>query len=266
MTMGHEPNREGSAGRYVFGLLPTGEEITLDVDPFAGCCPIELVRVPGLRALTARVAEDQAAWVAIPEDPGELVRLVGDHDRIIRAAAATGRALVPLRFGTVVADLGDLRRRIDERCGDIVDALERLDGCDEWGVHVSVPRRAPQRAVRAIAAHVYDRLAVSADDAVIEPVEARAAEVRPSVLSAAFLVNRDRHRLFERTLQDLGKAWAGMGATVRTSGPWPAYHFARVDLGAPSCREARALLGPLGDPERSWTSTAPRSMAGGAVR
>lgn len=257
--MGTRAHQDRGAARQLLGLLAVDDRGDLPAWEVAGH-PVEVQRIRGIDALTARLPAG-----GLPHDPEALVALLGDHERVLRSAAA-GRCLVPMPFGTVAGDLHQLERMIDARCVEILDALQRVEGCDEWGVHVSVPRHAPQRAVRSVTAHAYDRLAVAAEDAVIEPIEARAGEPRPSALSAAFLVNRDRLALFQHTAGDLCRAWDGVGMSVRLSGPWPCYDFARLDLGGVARPEVRALLGPLSSSEGCWTATAPRTMAGGAVR
>jgi hypothetical protein len=243
-------------GYYLLGVLPADADIEVDGCPGFDECRVRLVRAANLSALVARVSLVEFPGPGTPPDldPERLTSLVRDHDAVLREVASSGRALVPVPFGTVAQNLDRLRRRIEQRVVVLHDALARVEGCDEWGVHVSAPRAAAQRAVRAMAHQVHERLAAMADDAVIEPVEARVGEERPSVLSAAFLINRDRLRHFRGTVEDLQRYWEIAGGTVRVSGPWPAYHFARVDLGAEGSPGAAVLLGPLSAPDRAWAT------------
>lgn len=242
-------------GWYLFGILPADSDIGVDeCPPFDERCPVRLVRAANLFALAAQVPVADLPGPVSP-DPERLTALVGDHDRILREAASTGRGLVPMPFGTVTRDLDALRRTVEDHCVTLYDAIARLEGCDEWGVHVSVPREAPQRAVRALTRQVHDGLAACSEDAVIEPIESGATEERPSALSAAFLVNRDRAKHFHHTVEDLRRYWESAGGAITVSGPWPAYHFARVDLGSVGSEQALLLLGPLSTPERAWSTT-----------
>jgi hypothetical protein len=236
---------------YLYGVVPADGEI--DLDGCTGCGgdePVELVPVANLCAIVSRMRHD-----GLPDgaDSEALTLRITEHDAVIRAAQASGRSVVPLPFGLVVADRDELRRRIDAHAGELHEALERLEGCDEWGVHVSVPREAAQRAVRACARAVYEQLATLAEDAVIEPVNAGAREARPSILSAAYLVNRDRAEGFQRMARHLAEHWDLGGFTVALSGPWPPYHFARVTLGVRS-PAAAVLLGPLSEPDEAWAA------------
>jgi hypothetical protein len=253
--MDHPHPGEEHQGRYLFGVLPAGDVLVLEgLEAFEERCPVGLVGVDGLLVLTARVPTQRFGDLPVLRDPERLTALVQDHDRILRRAAASGCTLVPLPFGTVVADDAELVRRVEQSAPALHEALDRLRGCEEYGVHVSVPREVPQRAVRAMASNVHERLSCCAEDAVIEPVAAGATEARPSVLSAAFLVDRRRVGQFEQMVEALRRNWALVGGSITVSGPWPAYHFAGVDLGSPATRESMVLLGPLSSPEHAWVT------------
>jgi hypothetical protein len=250
------PTETAAPGWYLFAVLPADGDLDLaGCPPFDATCRVELVRAGGMFVAVARVpiAESLRDGTALV-DPERLTALVNDHDRVVREAAQTGRSVVPLPFGTVAADIGELRSLVEAHAPALLDALSRLEGCDEWGVHVTVPREATQRAVRTLAKAVHDRLAACAEDAVIEPIAAGAREARPSALSAAFLVNRDRGEHFSRTVDDLRARWEIADGSIQVSGPWPCYHFARVDLGAAPQQGAQVLLGPLSNPEHAWST------------
>lgn len=252
MTSG---NPRQPQGWYLFGVLPPDSDIDIAGWPsFDGASAVRIIRAANMFAAVARIPLEDIPGPGATPNPERLTELVHDHDRVLREVAACRRALVPAPFGTVTADLDSLRRLIEEHCEDLYDALSRLEGCDEWGVHVTVPRDTSQLAVRRLAREVYDRLAACAEDAVIEPVEAGANEQRPSALSAAFLVNRDRLGQFERTVEELRGYWDMAGGSIAVSGPWPGYHFARVDFGAMRRKDALVLLGPLSSPERAWAT------------
>lgn len=252
MTSG-APHRH--QGWYLFGIFPPDSDIDAAGWPsFGGNAAVHVVRAANMFAVVARIPLEDFPGADATPDPERLTELVRDHDLVLRKVAACGRALVPAPFGTVTSDLDELRRLVEDHCQELYDALSRLEGCDEWGVHVSVSRETSQLAVRRLTREVYDGLAACAEDAVIEPVEAAANEDRPSALSAAFLVNRDRFEQFEATLRELRGYWEMAGGSITLSGPWPGYHFARVDLGTMSRQDAMVLLGPLSAPERAWVT------------
>lgn len=247
-----EPSR--ADGWYLYGVVPA--DIDIDVGSCAGmdgCADVQLIHTANLYALASRVDPRLRAALEEP-DYAELTDRIVDHDRVLRVALATGRTVVPVPFGVVLSDLNELRRLLAAHAGELHEALERLEGCQEYGVHVSVPREAAQPAVRTCARGVYEQLAACAEDAIIEPVNAGARESRPSILSAAFLVNRDRQTNFRRTAEELARVWDLGGFTVRVSGPWPAYDFARVSCGMSGPAGATVLLGPLSEPEGSWAT------------
>jgi hypothetical protein len=243
-------------GWYLFGVLPAEDGHTVDREGFGA--PVQIVRTANLGAIVGRVApevfvtDESVVDLEGLADPAQLTELIVEHDQVLRAAVQTGRAVVPVPFGLVTASLEELHRLLSEHASQLHGALARLEGCDEWGVHVSVPREAAQRAVRSCARQVYEGLAAVSDDAVIEPVNAGAREARPSILSAAYLVNRDRLTAFTQTVADLQRTWDMAGFTIGVSGPWPAYDFARLGLGGQQAEEARVLLGPLSEPGGAW--------------
>jgi hypothetical protein len=253
--MARETSPTEEQGYYLFGVLPADADVSVEGCPsFDEACRVRLVRAANLLALVAEVPGELFEGGGATGDPERLTCLVRDHDAILREVAASGRVVAPVPFGTVAPGLDALRRLIETHVAELHDALARLEGCDEWGVHVSVPRSAAQRAVRSMAREVHERLAAASEDAVIEPVESGAREARPSVLSAAFLVNRDRQERFARTVEELQGFWDMAEGTIRLSGPWPPYHFARLDLGAADSPGASVLLGPLSAPDRAWST------------
>jgi hypothetical protein len=240
---------------YVYGVVPADIEIDLhDCPGIGGDTRVQLVHAGNLYALASRI--DAAALDLDTPDYGELTDRIVEHDLVVRRAQSTGRSVIPLPFGLVVDHLNGVRRLMEDHSARLHEALERLEGCEEYGAHVSVPRDAAQRAVRSCARGVYEQLAGYAEDAVIEPVNAGAREERPSILSAAFLVNRDRLAGFRGTAEHLARSWEAAGFTVRLSGPWPPYDFARVTCGAAGPPGAAVLLGPLSEPEGSWATSA----------
>lgn len=252
------PARTEEAGAehwYVYGVAPADGEIDLHgCAGIGGDTRVQLVHAGNLYALASRI--DDTTLDLVAPDYAELTDRIVEHDRVVRQAQATGRSVVPLPFGLVVDHLNGVRRLMEDHSARLHEALERLEGCEEYGVHVSVPRDAAQRAVRSCARGVYEQLAGYAQDAVIEPVNAGAREERPSILSAAFLVNRDRLASFQGMAEHLARSWEAAGFTLRLSGPWPPYDFGRVTCGAAGPPGAAVLLGPLSEPEGSWATSA----------
>lgn len=81
-----------------------------------------------------------SGWAAVVGDvasvpaPGE--DALRAHDGVVGPLCARGTAVLPFRFGTVLADDGAVARAIAERARDLAPALERVRGCQQMTVRV----------------------------------------------------------------------------------------------------------------------------------
>ena len=199
-----------------------------------------LPRVPGLDEAALELVEVASCGVVVsrfeegaaPEWSREA--LLG-HEAVVEALMSS-RAVLPLRFGTVLRDDDALRRALEERDEDWCALLERVRGRVEIAVTVAGAEESSADRSKAVDGRRYllgkvarHREAVEVsrrlDGAVAPLVEAVSARVQPSpgvALKAAYLVRRVdaievRHRL-ER---------ADVGAVC--SGPWPPYSFTSAE-------------------------------------
>jgi hypothetical protein len=189
------------------------------------------------------------------------------HQRVIDAAFEDG-PVVPLRLCTIYeSDEGvrELLREDARRFGELLDAL---DGREEWSVKLFVdPERLEAEATRDgeqepaegalgaggayLARRKADRSARAAADQLAgelaEEVHARlqdwssdAAVGRPQnpelsghsgqmLLNGAYLVESERSDNFAQLVEDLQGRYAGVGARLEISGPWPPYNFIAND-------------------------------------
>ena len=92
-------------------------------------------RAGRVRARPARPGPGDLAW---------LERRVRAHEGAL-ASALGADALVPFRFGTVVAGRDELRALLRERAAVLRARLEAVRGADEWGVRSSSTRRGSKR-------------------------------------------------------------------------------------------------------------------------
>ena len=69
------------------------------------------------------------------EDLGWLERVARRHDAVVQACHRAGVAM-PLRLATIYVDDISAEQRLAEIADAAGRTLERLDGCDEWGVKV----------------------------------------------------------------------------------------------------------------------------------
>jgi hypothetical protein len=72
------------------------------------------------------------------------------HNQVI-AAIHQQQAILPAKFGSVYARVEDVRRAVAEAQEALLAQLERVEGCDEWAVHVYTHRPVIER--RVIAEH-----------------------------------------------------------------------------------------------------------------
>jgi len=216
---------------YVYALL--GERIE---EPGVGLAgePLRLVRAAGLGALAGEVAAPPAA-------AADALRA---HDAVVRRAAARCAAVLPARFGTVVADDDALAAALDARAGVLAGALALVAGREQMTVRVfaepdGVPAGAeppatggdgPGPGARHLAALARRRSPAwlaALRRALASRVEAERVErhaTPPLVASVYHLVARGAADEY-RSAVDAARA-ALEPARVTISGPWPAYAFA----------------------------------------
>lgn len=238
---------------YVFGVvdadarLPAGD----DGDSFAD-----------LRLVPAGGADDIAALVATPplDRPlGRAADLVA-HDRVLGRLVAAGTAVLPVRFGSVLAGEDAVAEELLRPHRDrFRDALDRLRGRVQYTVTARYDQDAVLREVVADVPEVarlrasqrdgadasvtqrmrLGELVVAAlaerrpDDAaaLLAAIEAEAEQVRTQeptapdeVLHAACLVPQDRCTAFEQSIEELGRRHHRR-LRLRLVGPVPGYDF-----------------------------------------
>jgi hypothetical protein len=92
-----------------------------------------VIRPVLLAEFGAEALEERAA------DPGWLEAVVRGHNDVI-AAIHRVQAVLPARFGSVYADLEDLRAALEDGHDALQAHLRRLEGTDEWAIHVYAER------------------------------------------------------------------------------------------------------------------------------
>ena len=145
----------------------------------------------------------------------------------------------------------------------LVDELARLAGTAEWGVKlVGVRAQRPaaarpsngsasgagylrakaesraqtlqaQETERSLLGSAHARLAETALDATVTPVQRSAGGDPGPLLNASYLVAGDRLPDFERAVAELADDCREADVEVQVTGPWPPYHFARLQLADP---------------------------------
>jgi hypothetical protein len=152
-----------------------------------------------LRALLARL-RGRREW---------LVRLWREADSPPEAVDAASSALRELAEQIAAAAPG--RRFLLEKKRDALRTEER------------------RRIGLAAARGTHESLAAAADGAVSLPPASDAAGVRRMVLNAAYLVTDDAFEDFRRAAAAAEADAQDAGLRLELTGPWPPYHFARLD-------------------------------------
>jgi hypothetical protein len=157
------------------------------------------------------------AVVWAPADAQGHVTIAGmrRYETIVEALMAD-RDLLPMRFGTRVADPAAAVRVLGERRDELTRALARVRGTAEVAVRVVAAPGAAADAERAVAA-VQAPLAR----------RARAASCRPGaggdLLRGAYLVERDAVDAFAAAVGELQDTHPDL--RLLCTGPWPPYSF-----------------------------------------
>jgi hypothetical protein len=170
---------------------------------------LRAVAAGGLAAIWAPAPEADAAHEIGPED-------LWRFEAVVEALMAD-RDLLPMRFGTRVADPEAARAVLHERHDELTASLDRVRGATELAVRVVAAPGARADAAAALA-DVHPPLAAIA----------RASTVRrgtgPDLLRAAYLVDRGAVDSVTRLVAGLERAFPGL--RLLCTGPWPPYSFA----------------------------------------
>lgn len=174
--------------------------------------------------------------------PAPTARALRAHDRIVKRIAAQSSAVLPFRFGSVVASAAALRATLDPVSAAVATALSLVDGCVQYTLRVyGEPARDAARAeprpgagpgarwlgARLRAKRVPELAAVA--HATAPHVRASRAERhdRPPLVASMYqLVPKSEARAYRAALRRGARELRGLD--VKTSGPWPPYAFAEL--------------------------------------
>jgi hypothetical protein len=181
--------------------------------------PVRAISGGGLSVLCAPAADP-------PQEP--TADALWRHEALIEELMED-RDLLPVRFGTVVADDAAAARAVADRRDELAAGLDRVRGAVELALRAHEREGNPLPAARsgreymrartqrtAAARQLHEPLAALARDSVVQS--------GPELLRAAYLVDRDRVEAFValvRRLQDDHPA-----LDLLCTGPWPPYSFA----------------------------------------
>ena len=258
-----QPPASAGLALYAYAISRADLRLPDDAPTLSAGQPVELVPDGDLGLLVSRVAPDELQVDAEDlSETGRLATLARRHDAVVRAAAADG-PLLPLRFGTVVADEDAARRLLREHADVAREQLARVGDAREWGVrlvrsleaepapagpassadrpaasgteYLSRRRQALQERERTAhdAAASADLLQEVLAPHATEALHRGGAPGSSLLLDVAYLVRPDAESGFLAAVERLTPELASHGLTVQLTGPWPPYSFASLTPGGP---------------------------------
>jgi hypothetical protein len=276
------PAGEPSVGWYFYGItrggLPANALAEADEEgPAAGGAPpraqggepLQLLEGGGLVAVVRPVAiaeHDRSALEERLRQAPELEAMVCSHHRVIEAIHAR-QSILPARLGTIYAGPGDIVESLRTGRESLFRQLERLDGCDEWAVHLFADRATVRERVTAVDAELRrlreahagatpgrafflerqlrDRVESAARDATVSLAQQAFDRLRRDAVAGEIASAGEgdasgeeeilrasflvRRDEAEHFLQELrASTVTDDGVRCEWSGPWPPYSFAGV--------------------------------------
>ena len=173
-----------NTGWYLYGIT-RGSSATV-----AGAPQVQLLESAGLVAVVRPVRLADFTPAALEQQlrsESDLEAMVRSHHRIIETIHAE-QAILPAKFGVVYTSVRDIVSALQSAHDSLLRQLDRLEGCDEWAVHVYADR-----------ATARERMAAA--DAQVQRLRRECAESRPG--RAYFLERQLRDELEALTQQEL---------------------------------------------------------------
>ena len=179
---------------YLYGITRPPESSR----PLGLADPVQLLAWADLAAIVKPVAAADFSPAVLEtqlRNAAELEALVRSHNQVIESIHAR-QAILPAKFGSVYAQPEDIVCALRAEQETLLSQLERLEGCDEWAVHVHASRRVVREQISAADAGVRrlrEQLAVSGpgrayflEQAIRDEVERTTREALLTVAQTAF--------------------------------------------------------------------------------
>jgi len=185
-------------------------------------------------------------------DLERVAELAVAHESVVEYfARASGATVVPMKMFSMFSSVERAIAEMRDRRNEIDAVLDRVAGCEEWGVRITarasrVVRSTPERprsgtAFLAARKRARDQArnavqkATHAAALAFEGLSALAREARQRkevppgatapLLDAAFLIPARSRAKFRAAAKRLSRTCAAAGADLTLTGPWPAYNF-----------------------------------------
>ena len=259
-SSGEDATRDPHAtALYAFAIIPARPVDLAGVPGIDGETPLRIVQRGDLGLVVSTMRLDLMDDVSEDDlsENGALATLARRHDEVIRAVFEHGPVL-PLRFGTVVADEDGARRLLDEQETSARRRLAHVATHREWGVRLSQddsaePQEEPDHAAErrremtgtsylasrrealqesqraeqqtaALVAHAEEAL----DEHAVDVVRRGGGPGSALLTDLAYLVPDSREDSFLTAAKRLRGEVAREGLLLELTGPWPPYSFASL--------------------------------------
>jgi hypothetical protein len=181
------------------------------------------------------------------------------HEAVVEHAGKTG-AVLPLKLFTLFHDDARALAHFGRRKAKLAKLLQKVAGCQEYGVRIALDERAARHAATKVASgddegapsgasylmrkkrvqeatrdvgakalaeaeRAFEALAKKAFDASQRPPAAAVSAGGRLLLDAAYLVRKKQLPGFQREVAKVSSALEPAGLRVTLTGPWPPYNF-----------------------------------------
>lgn len=232
---------------YLYGICASPAAEPPNVPGVDGTAAVEPVACGGLACWISRVAKSDFAddLARNMENLDWLAEVSVRHQRVVGAIAESADIL-PARFGTVFLTAASLAADVKARKSTLLPDLDRIRGCEEWGVKVFRTTAAPTLSEVPKTGRDYlqakagllrtrptkeadgeiERLVATLKDVAVEMAAGGAISGGQAGLQwqASFLIKRAKREQFQSAIETFSRDWSGQ-RRIECTGPWPPYSF-----------------------------------------
>jgi hypothetical protein len=248
---------------WAYGVVPAKAAPSVRVAGVAGGA-VDAVSDGELTVLVSPVPRDQFDAAPLRTNLNELTwleQVAREHEAVLEDVFPD-TTIVPLRLCTIFDDADGTRRMLERERDALSHALARLQGRQEWGAKLLVEgsrlastaapegdqaqgeeggaaylarrrhERETREEARTLAAQLVDEVDGALREHALDAVRLRpqnrelSGHAGDMLLNGAYLVDADDAEALRATAAELQERYAGYGAQLVVTGPWPPYNFA----------------------------------------